>query len=180
MPHATGRFPLCPRLEEQKHARRVQPLTAGETILKHGGIRKADEASEVAHSDDTENGMVVDRPRGEVKRDLSRRQISMIGLAGMIASPGCCYRAVRTRGGPHTAGSSCIGNRIISCLGPGIDHSRPCRRALWIPPHDPVDSVGDLDHWQAVILLTCGRELHTARVLLHPACPGRRHVRELW
>lgn len=45
---------------------------------------KAPMDTEVAGSD-TERGTVVQGP-GEMKRDLSRRHINMIGLAGMIVS----------------------------------------------------------------------------------------------
>jgi hypothetical protein len=49
---------------------------------------KATRGSEATASDDTGLGM-IENGDGNIRRDLSRRHINMIGLAGMIVSQTC-------------------------------------------------------------------------------------------
>lgn len=54
---------------------------------------KAAMGNETAASDDTRLG-VIENADGNMRRDLSRRHINMIGLAGMIVSQPCTKRNV--------------------------------------------------------------------------------------
>lgn len=113
-----------------------------------------------------EMGIVENAPTG-MRRDLSRRHINMIGLAGMIVSSNIllleCFNCIYLRC------MLCKGYRSIPCCWQCIGNCRTRGCFDRIHFHELFDSFGSLEHWRTYFLYACNWRFCETCWQIHPA-----------